>query len=393
VKDTSDPEDEADDDGSGAPVARPNTPGTPTEPVDSTETDDLVIQSAGRLPQPSPGVGIAPTGVSSTGFRSASELAGEVLGGFAAGTGAIVQVTGARTTAQFIVDPTTIGDPLGLVTALDESSLRLTADFAMLRSADVTGRPADDLLLGGNVSYDARAVFEAAGLARPVLVDALGVGDATRWVIVTADADGYVPGSVVYLVVTTQPVIVAATVVSRDGAAQLVGAIPADLLPAGAHDLRVVGTRVLTGATANADGEIMLSARAMADIQRFDAGTWATVEINGTASDGGTASAVRVVLLGLDAPWWTVIALGALGLLLLGLLLWRRPAQGRWRVLAAVLVTLGIALPAIVGWLARSYDVVTVGILVGLIAAVLAFATRFAGVRRSESDHRHAFGG
>jgi hypothetical protein len=214
----------------------------------------------------------------------------------------------------------------------------------------------------------------------------LGVGDATRWIIVNADADGYVPGSVVYLVVTTQPVIVAATKVDRNGSAELVGAIPADLFPVGAHDVRIVGTRVLTGATANADGEITLSTQAMDDIQRFDAGTWATVEISGSAADGGSATAVRVVLLGLEAPWWTVIVLGALGLLLLGLLLWRRPAQGRWRVFAAVLLTLGIALPAIAGWLTRSYDVVTVG----LIAAVLAFATRFAGVRRGEGRGTHA---
>jgi hypothetical protein len=385
------PDEDADPDEDPVPTPTETPSGPTVQPVSTTETDGFVIVSDGRLPQPSPGVGIAPTGVSSTGFRSASELAGEVLSGFAAGTGATVQVTGARTAAQFIVDPTTIGDPLALVAALDESSLRLTADFAALTAAEVTDQPGNDLLLGGQVSYDARAVFEAAGLARPILVDDLGVGDATRWIIVSADADGYVPGSVVYLVVTTQPVIVAATHVDRNGSAELVGAIPADLFPAGAHDLRLVGTRVLTGATANPDGEITLSDQAMDDIQRFDAGTWATVEISGTAAGGGEASAIRVVLLGLEAPWWTVITLGALGLLLLGLLLWRRPELARWRVLAALLLTAGIALPVIAGWLSRSYDVVTVGILVGLIAAVLAFATRFAGIRRSQ-EHRHIAG-
>jgi hypothetical protein len=372
-----------DEDAVPTPTETPTA--TTAQPVSTTEGGGLVIVSAGRLPQPSPGVGIAPTGVSSTGFRSASELAGEALGGFASGSGATVQVTGARTAAQFIVDPTTIGDPLALVAALDESSLRLTADFAALSSAEVTDQPGNDLLLGGQVSYDARAVFEAAGLARPILVDDLGVADATRWIIVSAHADGYVPGSVVYLVVTTQPVIVAATKVDRNGSAELVGAIPADLFPAGAHDLRIVGTRVLTGATANADGEITLSTQAMDDIQRFDAGTWATVEISGTAASGGSATAVRVVLLGLEAPWWTVIVLGALGLLLLGLLLWRRPEHSRWRVLAAVLLTVGIALPAIAGWLSRSYDVVLFGVIVGLLAAVLAFATRFAGIRHPSS--------
>jgi hypothetical protein len=372
-----------------AAVAPPVTE-TTTQPASNPEPRDLVIQSAGRLPQPSPDVGVASTGVSSTGFRSTSELAGEAIGGFASGTGATVHVTGARTAAQFIVDPTTIGDPLALVAALDESSLRLTADFASLTSADVTDRPGNDLLLGGQVTSDARAVFEAAGLARPVLVDALGVGDATRWILVEADAEGYLPGSVVYLVVTTQPVIVAAATVDRDGSAELVGAIPANLFPAGPHDLRIVGTRVLTGATANSDGEITLSTQAMDDIQRFDAGTWATVEISGSAAGGGSASAIRVVLLGLETPWWTVIVLGGLGLLLLGLLLWRRPAQTRWRVLAAALVTAAIALPAIAGWLSRSYDVVLFGVIVGLLAAILVFATRFAGARRPEGRHNFA---
>lgn len=386
-----DPDEDAEPDEDAAPTPTATPRATTAQPVSTTDGGNLVIVSAGRLPQPSPGVGIAPTGVSSTGFRSASELAGEVFSGFAPGTGAIVQVTGARTAAQFIVDPTTIGDPLALVAALNESSLRLTADFAALTSADVTDQPGNDLLLGGRVTSDARAVFEAAGLARPILVDDLRVGDAARWIIISADADGYVPGSVVYLVVTTQPVIVAATIVDRSGSAELVGAIPADLFPAGAHDLRVVGTRVLTGATANPDGEITLSTQAMDDIQRFDAGTWATVEISGTAASGGSATAVRVVLLGLEAPWWTVIALGALGLLLLGLLLWRRPENTRWRVLAAAPLTVGIALPAIAGWLSRSYDVVLFGVIVGLLGAVLVFATRFAGVRHSEGHGTHAY--
>jgi hypothetical protein len=347
-----------------------------------------VIRSAGRLPQPSPGVGIAPTGISSNGFRSTSELAREALGGFAPGTGVLVQVTGARTAAQFVIDPTTVSDPLALVAALDESRRRLAAGFAEIISAQTTELPADEQRLGGQVSLDARAVFEAAGLAAPKLVDDLGVTDATRWIVVTASAHGYVPGSVVYLVVTTQPVIVGATTVDRDGTATVTGAFPADLLPAGAHDLRVLGTRSLTGATADSSGEITLSDQAMADIQNFDAGTWATVEVTGTAAGGGDASAVRVVLLGLEAPWWTVIVLGALALLLLGLLLWRRPERGRWRIAAAVVIAAGIALPVVAGWLARSYDVVAVGAVVGVLGAGFAIATRFVGVRRGA--HREA---
>jgi hypothetical protein len=381
--------DETEDAGDTSATTAPSTAGTPRAVSDTSPTT-LVIRSAGRLPQPSPGVGIAPTGIASNGFRSAAELANEVMGGFTPGTGARVQVTGARTAAQFVIDPSTIADPLGIVAALDESRDRLAADFAEITSAEIADRPANEQLLGGRVSHDARAVFEAAGLADPILVDDLGVTDATRWIVVTADASGYVPGSVVYLVVTTQPVIVGAAVVDRDGLATLSGAIPADPLPAGAHDLRVVGTRSLTGATANGDGEIILADETMADIQRFDAGTWATVEITGTAVGGGAAVAVRVVLLGLEAPWWTVFVLGILALLLLALLLWRRPERGRWRIAAAMLVGVAFALPAIAGWLTRSYEVIAVGAVVALIGAGLALATRFAGTRRRREHAKAA---
>lgn len=349
------------------------------QPVSGTVTHTLALRPAGRLPLPSPGVGGVPIGLASSGERSPGQLAGETFTGFAPGTGVTVHVTGARTTAQFVVDPSTLSDPLALAAALDESSARLAAHFASLTSARVADAPAEGLPTGP-VTSDAHAVFAAAGLADPILPGALGSGESAHWVIVTVEGAGYVPGSVVYLAVTTQPVILGAAVAGDDGTVQLTGSVPIDLLPAGAHDLRLVGTRALTGATAGPDGAIQLSTQAMDDIRQFDAGTWATVQIEGSTPSGGAASAVRVVLLGLEAPWWTVIALAALALVLLGLLLWRRPGA-RWRQVAAAAVVAGIALPAVLGWLSRSYDVVAVGAAVGLVGAALVLLSRLAGRR------------
>lgn len=343
---------------------------------------ELAIHALGRLPQRSPGVGAPPTSVSSSGVRSPGELAREILGGFAPGTGALIQVTGTRTAAQFVVDPTTLAQPLLLATAVKESSHRLRADFATISSAVMAARPSNEVLLGGRIDSDARAVFDAAGLPTPVVVADLGIAKANRWIIVHASVHGYVPGSVVYLAVTTQPVIVGAAVIDRHGTATITGAVPANLLPAGAHDLRLVGTRIVTGATADSAGRIQLPAATMAEIQRFDPGTHATVEVVGRTAGGGALTAVRIVLLGLDTPWWTVIVLAVLGLLALILLLWRRPRRLRSRVAAASLLVAGIALPATVGWLDRSYEVVGVGIAVGLLAALLAFLTRAVRPRR-----------
>ncbi len=374
-----------------APNVTPSTEPTPDTEVAADER--LQIRPLGRLPLPSP----LPAGSESSGtgdntidvgrgiespssaddmsraVRSPSELAAERLTGFAPGAGLLVQVTGARTVAQFAVEPTGL-DEFSIRAAITESRGRLSTDFAWLESALVGRTPASEQVLGGSVSADAVRTFRASGLDDPMLVGDLPVEDGGSWLIITGSVDGYIPGSVVYLAITSQPVIVAATVVERDGTAELTGAVPTDLLPAGGHNIRIVGTRALEGVTTDAGGTVQLTTEAMAEVERFDPGTQATVEIAGPNVAGGTHVSQRIVLLGLQAPWWSVLVLAAVALLALLLLLWRRPEQARWGVVAAVAIAVTTVLPAAAGWFARAYDVSVVGLLVGAVAAALALA-------------------
>jgi hypothetical protein len=379
-----------------APSDTPTPQPTP-EPeaiAESSPKEQLVIRPLGRLPLPSPrtealdgatsmvstidvGAGIqsiasAPGDLSSA-VRSPSEVAAEPLAGFAPRTPVRIQATGARTVAQFAVEPAGL-DELSIQAAIIESRERLGTEFARLDSALVGRTPSSNQVLGGVVSDDAKRAFLAASLAAPMLVGDLPIDEGGNWLIVSAAVDGYIPGSVIYLAVTTQPIIVAASVVERDGSAELMGALPSDLLPAGGHSIRIVGARALEGLTTDADGVVQMSPEAMAEVERFDPGTQATVEVVGPNPAGGTHVAQRVVLLGLQAPWWTVIALAMVALAMLSLLLWRRPDRARWGVLAAAAIAVTTVLPAVAGWLSRAYDVSTIGLLVGASAAVLAMA-------------------
>ncbi|MGN6503054.1 MAG: hypothetical protein ACTHKX_09160 [Pseudolysinimonas sp.] len=133
-----------------------------------------------------------------------------------------------------------------------------------------------------------------------------------------------------------------------------------------------------------------LPAATMDDIRLFDAGTLATVELRGTTSSGGDVVAVRVVMLGMDAPWWSVVALAVLAVVLLGLLLWRRPEAWRWRVIVAAVLLGSTLCPVILGWVARSYDVVGAGLAVGLLAAGLALVTAVIERWRGDGQLRRA---
>lgn len=375
--------------------------------------EELVIRPLGRLPMPSPaadgsggtvssastidvGRGIQPGGSAgnlSSVVRSPAELAAERLSGFAPRAAVSLQATGTRTVAQFAVEPAGL-DQFSLRAAISESRDRLGADFARLDSAVVGRTPVSQQVLGGVVSDDAQRVFLDSGLEDPMLVGDLPTEDSDSWLMLSGSVDGYVPGSVVYLATTTQPIIFAASVVERDGTAELTGALPVDLLPTGGHNIRIVGTRALEGGMADADGAVRLSAEAVIDIEQFDPGTQATVRIEGSNASDGTHVAQRIVPLGQEAPWWSVIALALVALAALALLLWRRPEQVRWGVLAAVVIAVTSMVPVAAGWLSRFYDVSVVGLLIGFVAAVLVISipliTRRV-VRRDERRARPAF--
>lgn len=309
--------------------------------------------------------------------RTVAALLGERFGGFAPGSGVIVQVTGSRTSAQFVVSPASELNGLTIAQAIAESRLRLGSEFAAVDGSQLDAHPEGDSVIGGTPTADALLVFADSGLEKPITVGQLEVESAVQWIRVTAHVEGYVPGSVVYLAVTTNPVIVAASLVSKTGTADLTGLVPTDLLEPGGHNLRIVGIRQLSGVTSDADGTIVISDATMTEIRRFDLGTQATVRLVGANSTGGNYQVVRIVQLNPDAPWWTVVLLGLLGLALSAAVALVRTSRRRTAFAASVALGLLTLLPEIAGWLTRAYDVMAWGLIVGLAVQVILWGSRW----------------
>ncbi len=146
-----------------------------------------------------------------------------------------------------------------------------------------------------------------------------------------------------------------------------------------------------TGITADSDGTATISDAAMTEIRRFDLGTQATVRLVGANDTGGSYHVVRIVQLNPDAPWWTVILLGLLGLALTaGVALVR---SSRRRTAFSVSVALGVLtlLPEIAGWLTRAYDVMAWGLVVGALVQLALWGARWVthgDRRRADTKHR-----
>lgn len=105
----------------------------------------------------------------------------------------------------------------------------------------------------------------------PSNLDRYGVGHYQetpfpKWVKIDAVVDTYKPGSVVYLAVTSQPVIFGAAVVSMNGQADFSGFLPIDSLSGGGHSIRIVGLRELSGVTTDQNGEVVLTEETLSEI-------------------------------------------------------------------------------------------------------------------------------
>ena len=300
------------------------------------------------------------------------ELAQESFRGFAPGTGIRIEVIGARSSARFVLTEVDLVDAFVAARVLSRSAEFQAADFA--RITDI--RPVESLSRSTIPAWtsaqreDANDQFAASRLSQPVMLADVDVSRFTQWVQVSGEVAGYLPGSTVHLAATSEPVVLASAVVQRDGTATISGALPVELLGLGEHRIRFVGTRVFDGLSVDGDGEIQLSAEVLAEIDRFDRGTDATVIVYGLNGAGGSHVSLRIVPLDPNPPWWTllvVIAVGALGL--------RARRRGRlqttWRQGATVSAVLVATVPAIVlGWFATTTIVAVVGGVVALLLAV-----------------------
>lgn len=289
------------------------------------------------------------------GRRSLRQLASERLDGFAPGARVLIEVAGARTGARFILPSVGAMDPVAVVTAIRQSLRTDATDFAWIDQVSLTDATSTPALV-----YDTAAradAFAAVGLPAPVTLDELDIPVDATWVAVTGSVAGYLPGTVVTLVVTSDPVVLGEAVVDRYGNATVAGAMPLQVLGSGGHQVRLVGTRVLGGIDVGDDGEVRLAPETLAEIGRFDGGTQALVTVLGESSEGATATAVRVVPLGLSVPWWTLLVVAAV--VLVAAWLRRRGTldQRRDLTVALGLVAASTGPALVLGWQAAAWAV------------------------------------
>ena len=314
----------------------------------------------------SPTAGLAPNEITSA-QRSVTELASEKISGFAPGSGLRIDVFGARTTAQFVVTPGTAADPIAVTSALKESQNRKTTNFANITDARPTSTPADEEIIGGNPTEDALEAFTASDLGEPVTVGSLKFKADSKWIKVNASVTTYKPGSIVYLAVTTDPVIFGAAQVDKFGKADFAGYLPIDVLASGGHNIRVVGIRELDGVTTNENGEVVLADETLSEIKKFDEGTKSTVKISGENTLGGTNLVVRVIPLEKVKPWWTVWLVAAISLLLTVARRFRKVSSKKARLSGQIIAGLSALPGLILGWFSSSYDVMGLAALIGAI--------------------------
>lgn len=312
-------------------------------------------------------------GTSGEGVRSVQELAGERLGGFAPGVGTRIEVLGARTGARFVVTEASQVDTFTLIRAIQTSIPAQSADFFALDDVRPAVAPQIPPVWVDEERAGIAEFFAASGLAAPVSLADLDTSGFGEWIQVSGSAETYLPGSIVYLTLTSEPLVLASAEVARDGSVLVTGSLPVEWLSAGEHRVRLVGIRSLDGVSVDEQGEVQLSSELMEEIQRFDLGTQSTIAVMGSNLTGGDHVALRVVPLVAEAPWWTLwFILG--GFLIVAIARWRGWLRtSRRRVTGAALVFASATPAVILGWLSTVTSVVWWALGLGLVALALSW--------------------
>ena len=221
-------------------------------------------------------------------------------GGFTSRAGLRVDVLGSRTVGLFVLPDMDAIDDAAVSASLSDSAARQATSYARVIST-VMVAPADGLAAGAPRHVD-QAFFAAMELPGARTLDASA--QSLHWLRISVAVDHYVPGTDVYLVVTTTPVIIGSAVVAEDGSAVIDAYAPLDVFGAGAHRLRVIGDRDLGGITTDASGNVAIPSAVLDEIQTFDVQTTAIVQITGAQPDGGRRVVTRYIPLRGDLPWW-----------------------------------------------------------------------------------------
>lgn len=303
------------------------------------------------------------------------QLATEQFTTFVPGQTLIVEIIGARTTAQFVIKSGTTSDVSVIAAALNESAARLETNFARIVAVEPIGEVDSaslaDLANAKSTNTLMSRVFADAELPAPARLTDLSIPKTGRWLKVTGQADGYVPGSVVYLAVTSTPIVFAESIVDSTGRARLVGSFPIDLLPAGGHRLRVVGIRQIYATTLDRAGEVQLAESTIAEISQFDTQSTATLRITGLNDAGGYHSAIRSVSLRVPLPWWTLWIVAWTAFLALIARLTRKLTSRRERMTGTVLVILSSLPSQYLGWTNVAFNVNFWGVAIVILGSAL----------------------
>ena len=319
--------------------------------------------------QTTPGNGSGPQ--ASTAVRNRQTLLAEQLGGFQPGSTTTVEILGARTGARFVVTETTVIDTVTLVRAMQASIEAQRSDFFDINQVAPATEPLPAPEWNEEQRSTANDLFIRSGLPEPRTLAEFDTSQFTNWVFVSTRASTYAPGTTVYLTLTSQPVVLAEAVVDEEGEVSISGTLPAEILEAGEHRVRLVGIRALDGVSVAEDGSIVVSNELMDEIERFDLGTQSTIAVVGTNPTGETHAAIRIIPLVPEAPWWLLWFI-ALGFVVIVLATWRGFLQrGKGRVLGFVIV-LASATPAVIGgWLSTVTAVTWWGLGLGLLGAAI----------------------
>ena len=266
-------------------------------------------------------------------------------------------------------------DNIAIALALLESTNRTATDFARIEDAKAVQEPSASEMKSINKVESTEAqmsqIFNDSELANPVRIGDLNLPQNGNWLQVTASAAKYKPGSVVYLALTSDPIVISEAVVDKLGNAVLAGMFPAEIAGDGGHRIRVVGTRQFADVLVDSKGQISLSESTIAEIVRFDMQTSATIRYSGANTTGGNNIAVRVVPLRAPLPWWTLWICGWTAFLGLILKLSRK-LHGWKELLVGSVVLIASAFPSqYYGWREIAYPVMYWGAGIALLGIVL----------------------
>ena len=312
----------------------------------------------------------------------------EKIDGFTPGTGVYLEILGSRTGARFVATTANLVDSLTLIEAIRASIGTQAADFFEITNATTATAPAKPEAWTERQLASVKDYFAAVGLAEPKSLNDVDFGSVDQWIEVSTTASTFVPGSTVFLTLTSEPLVLASAVVDRFGNVEISGSIPVEYLDAGEHRIRLVGIRALAGVSVDDNGEVQISQETMDEIQRFDLGTQATVRMGGTTPTGDSLSAIRVIPLEPLAPWWT------LWFILVGFLasIWLRrkdKLKTTAKFVAGLSINLLATLPAVIlGWLSTVTMVVWVGLGLGFIATMLVAITQPSKKSRTKEEAR-----